>query len=157
SNGANRYGPSIKLLEILDDPRDDRRDTFIRLYADDAGHIPFTIEGYQASILNKFLASVEAGSRLNNNDVPIYRYAEVLLLLAEVKNHLGEDPSEEINLLRERAYGEDYNPAEHAFTPGSKTENMNAILEERLKEFVGEGKRWWDLRRAGNEFVYQEI
>lgn len=158
ANGGSRYGPSIKLLEILDDTNDSRRDeTFIRLYDNDNGHIPFDTEGYQASILNKFLGATEAGSRLSNNDVPIYRLADVYLLLAEVKNHLGEDPSGEINLIRERAYGENFNPAEHAYTSGSQTQNMNAILNERLKEFVGEGKRWWDLRRAGNEFVFQEI
>ncbi|UJH92950.1 RagB/SusD family nutrient uptake outer membrane protein [Antarcticibacterium sp. 1MA-6-2] len=77
--------------------------------------------------------------------------------MAEAKNHLGEDPSEEINLIRQRAYGEDYDPAQHAYASGSQTENMNAILEERLKEFIGEGKRWWDLRRAGDDFVFQEI
>ena len=158
ANGGNRYGPSVKLLTVLDDPLDDRRDaTFIRLYNNDAGHIPFDEDGYQASILNKFLGVVEAGSRLSNNDVPIYRYADVILLLAEAKTRLGEDPSTEINLIRERAYGADYDPAVHAYTGGTETENMNAILNERLKEFVGEGKRWWDLRRAGNEFVFQEV
>lgn len=36
----------------------------------------------------------------------------------------------------------------YQFTNGSKTENTNHILNERLKEFIGEGKRWWDLVRA---------
>ena len=73
------------------------------------------------------------------------------------QNHLGQDPSEQINQVRERAYAENYIASEHSFTSGSTIENANAILDERLKEFVGEGKRWWDLRRAGDEFVYQEI
>ena len=158
ANGGNRYGPSIKILEAIDDTEDARRDaTFIRLYGNDEGHIPFDTEGYQASILNKFLGVVDAGSRLSNNDVPIYRYADVLLLLAEAKNHLGEDPSEEINMIRERAYGEDYEVSQHAYTSGSQEENSYAILDERLKEFIGEGKRWWDLRRAGDSFVFEEI
>lgn len=158
SNGGNRYGPSFKILEIIDDTEDARRDaTFIRLYGNDDGHIPFDTEGYQASILNKFLGVVDAGSRLSNNDVPIYRYADVLLLLAEAKNHLNEDPSEEINRVRERAYGENYNLAEHDYTAGSQQENASAILDERLKEFIGEGKRWWDLRRAGGSFIFDEI
>lgn len=157
ANGGNRYGPSITLLQFLDDTKDARRATFIRLFGNDDGHIPFDTDGYQASILNKFLGTIEAGSRLSNNDVPIYRYADVLLLLAEAKNHLGEDPSEEINQIRARAYGEDYDPAVHGYTAGSQEENAWAILDERLKEFIGEGKRWWDLRRAGDEFVFQAI
>lgn len=150
TNGGNRYGPSDKIRTILDDPLDDRGEaTFIQLYG---------VEGdYQASVLKKFLGVTEAGQRLSNNDVPIYRYADAVLLLAEAKNHLGEDPSAQINQIRARAYGADYDPALHAYSDGSFEENANAILEERLKEFIGEGKRWWDLRRAGPEFVYQEI
>ena len=34
---------------------------------------------------------------------------------------------------------------------------MNAILEEYLREFIGEGKRWWALRRAGDAYVYAAI
>lgn len=158
SNGGNRYGPSIKILEMIDNTEDARRDeTFIRLYGNDEGHIPFDTEGYQASILKKFLGVVEAGSRLSNNDVPLFRYADVILLLAEAKNNLGEDPSEEINQIRMRAYGEDYTEAEDAYTGGSQVENTRAILDERLKEFIGEGKRWWDLRRAGGTFIFDEI
>jgi hypothetical protein len=36
-------------------------------------------------------------------------------------------------------------------------DNANAILDERYKEFIGEGKRWWDLRRAGNSFVFDNV
>lgn len=150
TNGGNRYGPSEKILEILDNPLDKRGEaTFITLFSEEGV--------YQTSIMKKFLGGIEAGRRLSNNDVPLYRYADVLLLLAEAKNHLGLDPSQEINQIRARAYGSDYDPTLHAFTPGSFSENANAILDESLKEFIGEGKRWWDLRRAGPEFVYQEI
>ncbi|MGZ3951874.1 MAG: RagB/SusD family nutrient uptake outer membrane protein, partial [Flavisolibacter sp.] len=44
-----------------------------------------------------------------------------------------------------------------AFVNGSITNNMNAILEEYLREFIGEGKRWWALRRAGDAYVYAAI
>ena len=30
---------------------------------------------------------------------------------------------------------------------------MEAILKERLREFFFEGKRWYDLRRFGNQYV----
>ena len=40
---------------------------------------------------------------------------------------------------------------------GSQTANRNAILEEYLREFIGEGKRWWALRRAGDSYVYANL
>ena len=70
---------------------------------------------------------------------------------------LGEDPSAEINQIRARAYGANYNAATQDYVNGSKVANTNAILTERYKEFVGEGKRWWDLRRAGDSFVIENI
>ena len=75
------------------------------------------------------------------------------LLLAEAKAKLSEDPSAEINVIRQRAYGAGY----PVYTNGTVTQNMNAILEEYLREFIGEGKRWWALRRAGDSYVYASI
>ena len=59
--------------------------------------------------------------------------------MAEAKTKLGQDPSPEINQVRTRAYG----AAAPAFVNGTITDNLNAILEEYLREFIGEGKRWW--------------
>jgi hypothetical protein len=159
--GANRYGQSEKTILLLDDNDDSRKDaTFIRLYTNDnggAGYSAYTEPTYFGSIFNKFLGRVVGSERIFENDVPMYRYADVLLLLAEVKNLLGEDPSTEINLIRKRAYGANYVEATHGYSNGSKIANTNAILDERYKEFIGEGKRWWDLRRAGNSFVIDNI
>lgn len=161
ANSSNVYGPSERILLATDDELDLRRDaTFIRLYEDDnggSGYFNYNGDKYVASILNKFLGSVADGSRISDSDVPLYRYADVILLLAEAKNNLGEDPSVEINQIRSRAYGDNYVEATHAYVNGSQLENTNAILNERLKEFIGEGKRWYDLRRAGDEFVYQNV
>lgn len=159
--GANRYGPSEKTLLLLDDNDDARKDaTFIRLYVDDnggSGYDNYTEPKYFGSIFNKFLGVVKGSERIFENDVPVYRYADVLLLLAEAKNHLGEDPSEEINKIRQRALGANYNPLTDAYVNSSQIDNANAILNERYKEFIGEGKRWWDLRRAGDSFVIDNV
>lgn len=159
--GANRYGPSEKTLLLLDDSDDARKDaSFIRLYTNDnegAGYPTYNAENYFGSIFNKFLGRVIGTERVFENDVPVYRYADVVLLLAEVKNLLGEDSSGEINQIRQRAYGTNYVPELHAYVNVSQSENANAILEERFKEFVGEGKRWWDLRRAGNSYAIDNI
>lgn len=159
--GANRYGQSEKTILLLDNNDDSRKDvTFIRLYTDSnngAGYPTYNEPKYFGSVFNKFLGRVDGSIRVFDNNIPIYRYADVLLLLAEAKNHLNEDPSAEINAVRQRAYGSNYNPATHAYSNGSQTQNANAILNERYKEFIGEGKRWWDLRRAGDQFVINEV
>jgi len=161
TNGANRYGPSEKILLLLDDPLDSRSTaTFIKLYQDDnggAGYPNYDATAYVGAMTNKFLGTVTGGARISTNNVPLYRYADVLLLIAEVKNLLGEDPSTEINTIRQRAYGTNYNAALHAYTNGTKVANTEAILEERFKELATEGKRWWDLRRAGDTYVYDNI
>ncbi|WP_209402471.1 RagB/SusD family nutrient uptake outer membrane protein [Pseudozobellia sp. WGM2] len=159
--GANRYGQSEETIFLLDDNEDNRKDaTFIRLYIDDNGGIgyPTYVEpAYFGSVFNKFLGQVIGTERIFENDVPVYRFADVLLLLAEAKNLLGEDPSGEINQIRARAYGANFVAAIHGYTNGSQIENTNAILDERYKEFIGEGKRWWDLRRAGDNYVIENI
>ncbi len=155
--GGNRYGPSDKTIEILDDNRDSRKlATFIYLYDDGSGYSHFNNNQYFGSILNKFLGRVDGAQRIFDSDLPIYRYADVLLMLAEAKNHLHEDPSDEINRIRKRAYGDNYDNSV-AYTNGSEIANANAILDERYKEFVAEGKRWWDLRRAGDQFVLDNV
>ncbi|NCD14621.1 MAG: RagB/SusD family nutrient uptake outer membrane protein [Bacteroidia bacterium] len=156
--GASRYGPTDKVLMALDDPNDQRYNTFIRLYDDDAGHHPFTPgnPAYKTSVLKKFLGSIyDDGQRKNYNNIPLYRYADVVLMLAEAKNNLGEDPTAEMNAVRQRAYGEHF--PDYAFVNGSQAANRKAILDERMKEFIGEGKRWWDLVRAGEGIVFEEI
>lgn len=109
----------------------------------------------------KYQGTVLAGSsnRKMYDDYPIYRYAETLLFLAEAKAGLGEDPSNEINLVRERAFGKEYfaaNKATLAYPNAAGDTDVNeAILKERMCEFMIEGKRWYDLRRFGDEYVFK--
>lgn len=125
---------------------------------------------YVSVFQNKFQGTNIEGSdeRAWLDDYPVYRYADALLLLAEAKALLGEDPSEEINAVRERAYGSEYFNAhknevaypndkgsfynDNPFEAGDDNV-MEAILKERLREFFFEGKRWYDLRRFGKEYV----
>jgi hypothetical protein len=160
-DGSNRFGPSEKTLRLLDDEEDDRKKvTFTYLYNDDnggAGYPSYDPEVYFGAILSKFDGSINGSIRIFDNDIPLYRYADVLLMLAEAKNYLGEDPTDEVEAIRMRAYGENYDEAENGFTDGSREENTRAILDERYKEFVAEGKRWWDLRRAGDAYVIDNV
>ncbi|MBL7726501.1 MAG: RagB/SusD family nutrient uptake outer membrane protein, partial [Dinghuibacter sp.] len=148
-NGANRVGMNQAMINRLTAAPADQRITnsFRVMYSNAA---PF---GTRGILLTKYIGTTAGTSQIYNNDFPIYRYADVLLLLAEAKAKLGEDPSAEINAIRQRAYGAGYTP----HTNGSITANMNAILEEYLREFIGEGKRWWALRRAGDSYVYANL
>lgn len=103
------------------------------------------------------------------DDYPIYRYADCLLALATAKAFLGEDITQEINEVRERAYGTTYfnehrseiaypNDKDATFYAnnrfvGSDDNPIEAILKERMREFLFEGKRWYDIRLMGNEYA----
>lgn len=93
------------------------------------------------------------------DDCVVYRYADALLLLAEAKAYLGESAADEINQIRRRAYGDEYfdaNQATVAYPNQPQDASVEeAILKERLCEFFFEGKRWYDLRRFGNEYVFK--
>jgi hypothetical protein len=148
-NGANRVGLNQAMITRLTAAPADQRitNTFRVMYSNAA---PFAVRGV---MLTKYVGSTSGTTQIYDNDFPIYRYADVLLLLAEAKAKLGEDPSAEINAIRQRAYGNTFTP----HVNGDQTANMNAILNEYLREFIGEGKRWWALRRAGDSYVYANL
>ena len=78
------------------------------------------------------------------SDIPVYRYADALLMMAEIENGLNNPCASYINEVRKRAYGDTFE--ENKYTEGSYAENELAILQERDKEFVSEGKkRWFDV------------
>lgn len=148
-NGANRVGMNQAMINRLTAaPADQRISNSFKVMYSNAS--PFATRGI---FLTKYAGTTAGTSQIFNNDFPVYRYADVLLLLAEAKAKLGEDPSAEINAIRLRAYGAGYTP----YVNSSITNNMNAILEEYLREFIGEGKRWWALRRAGDSYVYANL
>lgn len=105
---------------------------------------------YYATLTMKYKGTVVDGKREFADDIILYRYADVLLMKAEAKNALGLDPSPEINMVRQRAYGTSFNA--YVFVNGTQSENDDAILKERLLELVIEGKRWWDLVRFDKVF-----
>ena len=106
--------------------------------------------GYLANIVLKYKGTVVGGVRFMYDDIILYRYADILLMKAEAKNALNQDPSAEINMVRQRAYGVNF--PSHAFVNGTTAQNNDAILKERLLELMVEGKRWWDLVRFGKAF-----
>jgi hypothetical protein len=98
-----------------------------------------------------------SGYRMGNKESDahwiIHRYPDILLMKAEALVQQGEfgQAVELINLIRTRALLE----------PIAEITNKNTlediILEEREKEFCGEGKRWFDLVRMGRRNNYERM
>lgn len=81
----------------------------------------------------------------NNHGVnwPVYRYAEVLLLLAEAQNELGKtgEALGYLNQVRSRA-------GLPASTAAGQAQVREAIFKERRVELAFENKRWFDIMRT---------
>ena len=143
--GLNRFAPAEHFRDQFTDDDTRKNGTFVAMYTDDGTNLT-----YYASAMLKYRGFVDAGSRKFLDDLVLYRYADVLLMIAEAKNALGQDPTTEMNMVRQRAYGANF--AAHEFVNGSQEDNDAAILKERLFELSYEGKRWWDLVRFGKAF-----
>ncbi len=127
----------------MDDTR--RNATFLPSYnKDEDGNLV-----YRGTSVKKNIGNINSnGVRVWVGDYVFYRLPWVYLSLAEIANMEGDNQNVEkyINLVRERAYGENWS-SEYEFTAGDFTTNELAILHEKDKEFVQEGQRWWDLLR----------
>lgn len=75
--------------------------------------------------------------RMPDNDIVLYRYADVMLMKAEAKVRNGESGDEELNAVRNRV------------GMPSLTATLDNILNERLLELVWEGWRRQDMIRFG--------
>lgn len=77
-------------------------------------------------------------------DFIVLRYTDVLMLMAECTLHGGggsqTDVDNIVNDVRERA----------GLARDANNITLSQLLEERRKEFFGEGTRWFDLIRSGN-------
>lgn len=144
--GKDPYWQISTLVTDQFNDDDTRKDaTFIEVY-----ETRNSVTSFLYNVDTKWSGVISGGVRQMYDDYILYRYADVVLMKAEAKNALQQDPTEEINKIRERAYGDAF--TDHVFVSGSQAENDEAILQERLFEFVSEGKRWWDLVRFGKAF-----
>ncbi|UZJ64512.1 RagB/SusD family nutrient uptake outer membrane protein [Sphingobacterium sp. KU25419] len=98
--------------------------------------------------------SVVGNQSQSSKNLPIIRYAEVLLILAEAENELNGPTSlaqASINKVRARAaigdIGKDLN----------KDDFREAVFEERRKELTFEYQRWFDLVRRGASYYVAKL
>lgn len=121
------------------DPDDERRNQLVESYGDRD----------RSNMRGPVIFKYPGPGGYMGNDIPIARYADVLLMLAESLNENSGGPTPEaidlVNQVRSRAGIDDLPPAATA----SKEAFNDAILEERGKEFLFEGLRKFDLVRHG--------
>lgn len=133
----------VQLINSFDETDSRRAATFFEFYVLDSK----TGLKTQGSSLKKYLGHTDKlGTHFYDADVILYRYADAVLMMAEIENSLSGKCATYINEIRERAYGDNFTE-EMKYTDGDFAANEMAILKERDKEFVGEGKRWFDLIR----------
>lgn len=154
-NGKALAGADNDPLNVLGDglQNEEWKNSFVNSYDETDSRRAATFfeffraeDGKPGNNMIKFLGQTQGTVHYWDADVILYRYADAVLMLAEIENGLTGKCATYINQIRERAYGENYNE-EVKYTDGSYAENELAILRERDKEFVGEGKRWFDVLR----------
>lgn len=130
-SGAKGHNLPTKGLYNLYTATDRRKNVYVKLTA--AG-IP-----YNNKLTKPTTVITDGGS-----DIVVLRYADVLLMLAEVENKLDNtaNAATYLNLVRTRA-GLDNT------TATTQAALANAIEQERRLELAGEGHRWFDLLRTG--------
>ncbi|HLP73042.1 MAG TPA: RagB/SusD family nutrient uptake outer membrane protein [Bacteroidales bacterium] len=118
---------------------------------------PATHDTVNGPYNRKFLAN----QLMNDSglDWPVIRYADVILMYAEVLNELNDLPGAivQINKIRERAFGNQLNNYSSASIP-TKEVFRDKVLNERRLELAFENHRWFDLIRTGkaNDFLQTE-
>ena len=84
-------------------------------------------------------------------EFPLIRLGDVLLMLAEAYNELGETDKAvtELNKIRNRVGMPLLNSGDEWLAVSGKDDMTRRIRNERAYELAGEGQRYWDLRRWG--------
>ncbi|PVX45165.1 putative outer membrane starch-binding protein [Flavobacterium sp. 103] len=114
-----------------------------------------TLYTFPKPLFKKFLDLTNLATPSNVAiNFPVIRYADILLSFAEATNEQSgptAEALEAVNQVRRRAFGK------AILTPDATVDLVgltnvqlrDAIREERKKEFVQEGQRWYDLVRWG--------
>ncbi|TDB62733.1 RagB/SusD family nutrient uptake outer membrane protein [Arundinibacter roseus] len=142
------------------DPADRRLRMFITEYTDTRGNKIKLLEDANGKPLDdvrsfKYTPDPNAISQNNGNDIPVIRYADILLSRAEALNEL-QGPTQQaldlINQVRARAGVTPLSLADFS----SKESLRDHLLKERGWEFFTEGKRREDLIRM-DKFISSAV
>jgi hypothetical protein len=149
ANGAQN-GWNIPTQDFIDayEPDDKRR----------AASVDETFTSNEYGITMPFIKkyqSIGAVQGITANNFPVYRYADVYLMLAECLNEQGfaggGDAFRYLNLVRERAGLKDKTAgnSDPALNVATQEDFRTAIAHERQIELCFENHRWFDLLRTG--------
>ena len=105
-------------------------------------YVPTAGKSY-TPFIKKYIHGPYVATTNSNDDWPIYRYSEALLLLAEAQNEQGKSPLVALNAVRTRA-------GLAASTETSQSALRDIIIHERRIELAFENKRFHDLQRIPN-------
>lgn len=156
-SGSQWYEYNLLLYKAFDE-EDTRRDaTFMASYNNNSDGLSLF-----GTYVCKNIGYLNAqGTRVYCGDYVFYRLPWVYLTLAEIANMESDNANVKkyINLVRERAYADNWDEGKYGYVPGDFTANELAILHEKDKEFVQEGQRWWDvcrmtLTKSGKHLVF---
>lgn len=144
NNYAGWNTPTPDLIAAYD-PDDKRFDASITFFTGDESN-PDWVGGYtNIPYIKKYCRGASRTWDANNN-WPVYRYAEVLLFLAEAYNESGNTDLALNYLNRVHAHPR---TGLTAYTSRSQSELRELIMNERRIELAFENKRWPDLVRTG--------
>ncbi|WP_179333268.1 RagB/SusD family nutrient uptake outer membrane protein [Winogradskyella costae] len=111
--------------------------------------------GPNTLVSKKYVDQFAVNNSGAGNDLPVYRFAEVLLIYAEASARDAGAPTTEgveaLNFVHRRAFGQDiYSSNAIDFIAADYDLNsfVDLVLDERAYEFIFEGKRWYDLKRT---------
>lgn len=151
STGGGYNIPTEDLIDAYE-KNDLRKDASLReFYVTAEGD---TIDGLEGRYCIKFYDMPTQGQGSDDN-WPVMRYADVLLMYAEALNEIAFQPDGEaffyLNEVRRRAGLEEktFGNANPALSVSTQDEFRLAIEQERRVELAFEGHRWFDLVRTG--------
>ena len=107
-------------------------------------------EGLPSLATGAAATGYRTGNKESDANWIVYRYPDILLMKAEAlvqQGALGE-AVDLVNMIRDRAL------VEPISNIPNRQDLEELILEERAKEFCGEGKRWFDLIRMARRNNY---
>ena len=141
--GSEHNHPTVDLITAYL-PGDTRKAVTLKEYIVN----PVTHDTVNGPYNRKYLAN----QLMNDSGVdwPVLRYADVILMYAEVLNELNDLPAAivQINKIRERAFGNQLNNYNNVSIP-TKEIFRDKVLNERRLELAFENQRWFDLIRTG--------
>ncbi|WP_198034944.1 RagB/SusD family nutrient uptake outer membrane protein [Winogradskyella sp. J14-2] len=147
------------------DPRIDATftyDSYVKVNGNTVNLYPTQINGNDGfTAINKYLDPNFNGTTTSRNMLKL-RYADLLLMLAEIENELNgpADAYQYVNevLARARTQADGTQAVEPADWSGMSQDMFRMrIMKERQYELLGENHDWFDTRRRGYEYFLEEI